>query len=140
MGSPPPLLPLLILCPSHQVVVRGSHFSKGCQHFNNYEFSYRNTPLAKVLFLSVHRLSGMASHPVSPSGPGSSWDHLLLNCSQFVQLVELFLASPNPPDTIVDSLSSFIRDNYTETAQVGICMNPLVTQVCENSTLNYHLT
>ena len=36
-------------------------------------------------------LAGMSSHPVSPSGPGSSWDHCLLNRAQLVQLVELFI-------------------------------------------------
>jgi len=61
----------------------------------------------------------MASHPVSPSGPGSSWDYFLLSCSQFVQLVELFLASPDPEQSVIDSLSTFLRDNYTETVKVG---------------------
>ena len=33
----------------------------------------------------------MSSRPVTPSGPGSVWDHRLLREAQFVQLVELFL-------------------------------------------------
>lgn len=64
------------------------------------------------------RLSGMSSaHPSEPTGPGHVWDHVMLNCPQFVQLIELFLG-PDPEDTMVNALSSFIRNNYTETAQV----------------------
>ncbi len=68
-------------------------------------------------FFSFARLSGMSRRPVSPSGPGGSWDHFLLNRSQFVQLVELFLVTP-PLDSTVDTVSSFMQDNYKETAQV----------------------
>ena len=64
------------------------------------------------------RLSGMSSaHPSDPTGPGHVWDHVMLNCPQFVQLIELFLG-PDPVDPTVDALSSFIRNNYTETVQV----------------------
>ncbi len=57
---------------------------------------------------------------VSPSGPGSMWNHFLLTRSQFVQLVELFLTSPGPtlPDPVLEALATFIHENYTETAQV----------------------
>ncbi len=68
--------------------------------------------------LSLSRLSGM-SNVVGPSGPGSTWDHFLLNRSQFVQLVELFLTAPLP-DSVLEALLRFIHDNYTETAQVSI--------------------
>jgi hypothetical protein len=64
------------------------------------------------------KLSGMSSaHPSEPTGPGHVWDHVMLNCSQFVQLIELYLG-PDPEDTTVDALSSFIRNNYSETVQV----------------------
>ena len=64
------------------------------------------------------RLSGMSSaHPSEPTGPGHVWDHVMLNCPQFVQLIELFLG-PDPEDAMVDALSSFIRNNYAETVQV----------------------
>ena len=79
--------------------------------------SYGNSRAASVSL--QRRLSGMSStHRGGPSGPGHVWDHVMLNCPQFVQLVELFLG-PDPQDTIVDTLSSFLRNNYTETAQVG---------------------
>ena len=66
------------------------------------------------------RLSGMSSaHPSDPTGPGYVWDHIMLNCPQFVQLIDLFLG-PDPEDTMVDTLSSFIRNNYTETAQASV--------------------
>jgi hypothetical protein len=64
------------------------------------------------------RLSGMSSaHPSEPTGPGHVWDHVMLNCPQFVQLIELYLG-PDPEDATVDALSSFIRNNYSETVQV----------------------
>ncbi len=64
------------------------------------------------------KLSGMSSaHPSEPTGPGHMWDHVMLNCPQFVQLIELYLG-PDPEDATVDTLSSFIRNNYTETIQV----------------------
>ena len=73
------------------------------------------------------QLSGMSSaHPGGPTGPGHVWDHVMLNCSQFVQLVELFLGA-EPEDAIVDALSSFIRNNYTETAQVCVCTGTTCT-------------
>ena len=73
------------------------------------------------------RLSGMSStHPTGPTGPGHMWDHVMLNCPQFVQLVELFLGV-DPEDAIVDVVSSFIRINYTETAQVRVCVSAVST-------------
>ena len=81
--------------------------------------SYGNNRATSVS--KQRRLSGMSStHPTGPTGPGHVWDHVMLNCPQFVQLVELFLGV-DPEDAIVDAVSSFIRINYTETAQVHVC-------------------
>lgn len=78
--------------------------------------SYGNDRAASVSL--QRRISGMSSiHSASASGPGHVWDHVMLNCPQFVQLIELFLG-PDSEDATVDALSSFIRNNYTETAQV----------------------
>ena len=65
------------------------------------------------------RLSGISSvlPPSSSLGLGHTWDHVMLNCPQFVQLVEMFLG-PDAEDAIIDAVSSYIRTNYTETAQV----------------------
>ena len=70
----------------------------------------------------MRRLSGMSvTHPMGVSGPGLPWDHCVLSCAQFVQLVELLLG-PEPEDSTVDAISTFFRNNYTETAQVsGSC-------------------
>lgn len=80
--------------------------------------SNRTTSVSKQ-----RRLSGMSStHRTGPTGPGHMWDHVMLNCPQFVQLVELFLGV-DPEDAIVDAVSSFIRINYTETAQVYVSVS-----------------
>ena len=79
--------------------------------------SYGNSRAASVS--QQRRLSGMSSaRPTDPTGPGHMWDHVMLNCPQFVQLIELFLGA-DPEDAIVDAVSSFLRNNYTETAQVN---------------------
>jgi len=61
----------------------------------------------------MRELSGMSKRPLSPSGPGATWDHEMLNKSQFVQLVELFVGR-DPDDDLVDSITNYIKGNYTE--------------------------
>ncbi len=82
----------------------------------------------------MRNVCGMSSQPIAPSGPGAVWDHEQLNPPQFVQLVELFVGA-EPDKTLIDSISLYIKNNYTETEKVIQCNTCRAIELIQVSSL-----